>query len=286
MKKSLVFFGTEDFSAPSLRSLIEDGWPIIAVVTRPDSRRGRGQLLSEPAVKKLALEHGLAVLQPKTKQDILAELPEAEAGVLVAYGQIVPQEVIDHFAKGIINLHPSLLPKYRGPAPIEAAILNGDKETGLSLMALSSEMDAGPVFVQEELELTGAETQPQLYERLADLGASLLAKNLPLILTGQLKPKQQDDAAASYTKLVAKQDGLLDTSRPAEELERKVRAFASWPRCRISIGSQEVVVTKARVAAGPTDGELILECSPGYLEILELIVPGRKPVSGKQFLGR
>lgn len=284
MKKSLIFFGTEDFSVASLAALIDSGWPINAVVTKPDSRRGRGRLLAQPAVKKLAEAHGIEVLQPSSPADILQTLPKAEAGVLVAYGKIIPQPIIDLFPGGIINLHPSLLPKYRGPAPIEAVILNAEQQTGVSLMSLSAQMDAGPIYAQQTVPLDGSETQSDLYEKLAGLGAEFLADKLPAILEGSLKAVEQDDRQATYTKLITKQDGLLDTSQPAEVLERQVRAYGAWPRCRLKLNGQEIIVTKAKLASNTEDGDLIIPCQSGFLEILELIVPGQKPVTGRQFL--
>lgn len=284
MSKSLIFFGTEDFSAASLIALIDGGWRIGAVITRPDSRRGRGRLLSQPAVKRIAQAHGIEVFQPESPTDILGNLPDAEAGILVAYGKIIPQSLIDAFPRGIINLHPSLLPKYRGPSPIETAILNGDEQTGITLMSLSAAMDSGPIYAQQEIPLNGQETQPELYDRLAELGAKFLIGKLSSILDGSLKPVEQNDKQATYTKLITTQDGLLDTSRPAEVLERQVRAYAAWPRCRLKLDDQPVIVTKAKLTAGPKDGNLIIPCQPGYLEILELIVPGQKPVTGRQFM--
>src|SRR5665213_119654 len=163
---NLVFFGTENFSAPALEKLIAGGWPVLAAVTKPDARGGRGQKLIVPKVKQIADKHNIPVLQPEKFSEINAKIAELkpELGVLVAYGKIIPQGTIDLFPGGIINVHPSLLPKYRGPAPIEAPILNGDKETGISLMRLSAGMDEGPVYEQKRVALNGDEQRPELYK--------------------------------------------------------------------------------------------------------------------------
>ncbi|HEU5004934.1 MAG TPA: methionyl-tRNA formyltransferase [Candidatus Saccharimonadales bacterium] len=284
--KPLVFFGTESFSAASLKALIDQGWPIGLVVTKPDFKRGRGQKLNEPLAKTVARANSIPVTQPQKLIGIKNELADigADFGVLVAYGKIIPEAIIDLFPGGIVNLHPSLLPKYRGPAPVEAAILGGDKFTGLSLMKLSVEMDAGPVYAQQIYELTGHETQPELYNALAQTGAELLTAKLDDIVGGRLEPIEQDEDQATYTKLLSKNDGLLNFNKPAEQLEREVRAFASWPRSRATILGQEVIVTKTRVVSDKGAGALVLDCQPGFLEVMELIAPSGRAVSGKDFI--
>ena len=169
MSKTIVFFGTEEFSAVSLRRLIDDGFSIPAVITKPDSKKGRGKKMVPSAVKILAEEYKIPVWQPRKLADIVSDIKSLDdpIGVLVSYGKIIPQSVIDLFSPGIVNVHPSLLPKYRGPSPIETAILNGDDKTGISIMQLSADMDAGPVYDQLEVGLDGNETAPQLEEKLA-----------------------------------------------------------------------------------------------------------------------
>jgi methionyl-tRNA formyltransferase len=284
MKKSLVFFGTEQFSVASLEALYRAGYKVACVVTKPDSKRGRGQEISEPPVKALAASRGSRVLQPHKLVEVRDELAGmgAELGVLVAYGKIVPRSIIDLFPLGIINVHPSLLPKYRGPSPIESAILNGDRQTGVSLMRLTAKMDAGPVYAQKTLSLDHP-NRMELYEQLADIGARLLVDNLHLIIEEKLQPRPQNDSQATYTKLISKQDGLLDLSKSAGELERQIRAYAGWPRSRTAVFGSEIIITKARIAAGPEDGGLIIKCGEGYLEILELIAPSGRLMSGDSY---
>jgi methionyl-tRNA formyltransferase len=257
-KSKLVFFGNQKLAtgvqtdAPLQPALTDAGYQIVSSVT--------GDI-----------------------PDDLAD-SEAEAAVLVAYGQIIPQAVIDLFPKGIINIHPSLLPLYRGPTPIEAAILDGAKETGVSLMRLSAKMDAGPVYVQQRLPLTGSETKQELAGQLLRIGQKLLLEHLPAILEGWQTPKPQNDSNASYTKLLKKDDGKIDWQKPADQIERQVRAYAGWPRSQAKIFDKEVIITKARLAKDKKDGKLVIKCQPGYLEVEELIAPSGRTMSGADFI--
>lgn len=284
--KKLVFFGTEDFSATSLHALLEAGYDITAVVTKSDSKSGRGQKLSPPAVKVIAESHGIKILQPKNVASSESELKllKPNLGILVSYGKIIPASVMNLFPLGIVNVHPSLLPVWRGPSPIESAILAGDKLTGVSLMKLTTGMDEGPVFATAELELDGSETSPQLYERLARIGADLLKSSLPAIISGSLQPKAQDDSIASYSRLLKKQDGLIDFHEPSEVIERKIRAYQGFPKARAKVLGHEVVITKAREAKGENDGSLVIKCTSGWLEIQKLVGPSGKTMSGVDFL--
>ena len=289
-KARLVFFGNERLATgvptdvPTLRALIVAGFEIVAVVashTEGVSRNKRGLEIVE-----VAHAYHIPVLIPDKLEDIVEQLVkfDAAAGVLVAYGQIIPQIIIDIFPKGIINIHPSLLPKYRGPTPVETAILDGAAETGVSLMALSAKMDAGPVYLQEKFELDGHETKPELAGKLLRRGGQLLVDNLENILDGQLEPLPQDAAAASYTKMLAKADGRVDFDEPAEVIERKIRAFLGFPRSRATVLDQEIIITKARVAKNHQDGELVVAAKPGFIEIEGLIGPSGRSMSGTDFM--
>jgi methionyl-tRNA formyltransferase len=284
--KPLIFFGTEDFSLPSLKALIDEGWPIKAVVTKPDTRRGRGRVMSSPGAARMAIENKIPVLQPAKLGEIKHEIQQLEVsvGVLVSYGKIIPKDIIDLFSIGIINIHPSLLPQYRGPSPIEAAILNGDSETGVSLMKLTPAMDAGPVYVQQRVQLDGSETKIELYSRLSNLGAGMLIKHLGAITDEKMLPAPQYEAEATYTKLLSKADGVIDWQESAEIIERKIRAYAGYPKTRAELNFKEVIITKARVASNKDDGELVVECGQNsYLEIETLIGPSGKTMSGSDF---
>jgi methionyl-tRNA formyltransferase len=283
----IVFFGTEDFSLTTLTGLIEAGYDIAAVVTKPDSKKGRGQQLASPQVKTLASRFNIPVWQPSKLTDITEDIKSlgTVTGVLVSYGKIVPQSLIDLFTPGIINLHPSLLPKYRGPSPIESVIKNGDQTTGVTIMQLSAEMDAGPVYVAKEHPLHGTETRPELYHALADVGTNLLLETLPQIIDSSLLPIPQDDAHASYCQLLQKTDGLLDPAAlTATQAERLIRAYIGFPKTKLNLLDQLVIITKAHVADQPKT-PLDVTCQDGvYLCIDELIAPSGRRMDAEAFL--
>ena len=286
--KTILFFGTDEFSAVSLRELIARGFAIAAVVTKPDSRKGRGRELQPSVVKQIALEHDIPVWQPLKMSEIADDIKNLEhqpTGVLVSYGKIIPQAIIDLFKPGIVNVHPSLLPKYRGPSPVESAILHGDTETGVSIMQLSAAMDAGPVYKQVVYRLNDTETAPQLEADLARLGAQELVTILPSIMNGSLQPTEQNDAVATYCKLLSKEDSLLNLETlTAEQAERQVRAFLAYPKTKVTIAGHSLVVTKAHIAlSGST--LLDLACADGqFLSIDELIGPSGRAMNAQAFL--
>ncbi|OGL21616.1 methionyl-tRNA formyltransferase [Candidatus Saccharibacteria bacterium RIFCSPHIGHO2_01_FULL_45_15] len=294
----IVFFGTEDFSFLTLKALVQSGYSISAVVTKPDSRQGRGQKLTPPKVKVYAEQHSIDVWQPIKLTAITEKIKAlgSPVGVLVSYGKIIPQSVIDLFTPGIINIHPSLLPVYRGPSPVESAILNGDNQTGVSIMLLSADMDAGPVYVQKPLTLTGNEQIQQLYDSLGQIGIDLLVKHLPSILSCTLLPTAQKAEAATYCHLISKTDGVINWQQSATIIERKVRAYQNWPKTRTKIGSAEVIITSAHVQAkhGAQPGTIetcdeqagILSIATGDgILVLDTIQPvGKKEMPVKAFL--
>lgn len=285
--KTILFFGTEDFSAASLSALIKNGYHVAAVITKPDSLRGRGHKLVEPAVKTIALRHNIPVWQPHKLVDISSKIAALQpvAGVLASYGKIIPQQILDLFTPGIINVHPSLLPKYRGPSPIETAILNGDHETGVSIMKLVAAMDAGPIYTQDKYELTGTETKPELYGHLAEFGSNLLIKVLPDILGGVLEPVAQNETDATYTHMITKENGRLDlTNLTAAMAERQVRAYLGYPKTRLQIGTHEVIVTKSHISE-TGDTILDIQCKDDqFLSVDELIAPSGRLMTKLAFL--
>ena len=283
----IVFFGTEDFSLTALTGLIEAGYDIAAVITKPDSKRGRGQHLTAPSVKVLAQRHNIPVWQPTDLTDIAEDSRALQpvTGVLVSYGKIVPQALINLFTPGIINVHPSLLPKYRGPSPIESAILNADPSTGVSIMQLSRAMDAGPVYAVKNHQLAGSETQAELYHALAVIGTDLLLETLPAILDGSLIPTPQDANQVSYCPLLLKADGLLIPEKfTADEAARRVRAYLNYPKARITHGDTSLIITKAHVA--PTKNTpLDIQFKDGaFLVIDELVSPHGRRMSADAYL--
>lgn len=286
--KTIVFFGTDDFSLEVLRSLVAFGYNIVAVVTKPDSKSGRGQSLVAPSVKKFAVENNIAVWQPTKVSDIdnnVKSIGTNPAGVLVSFGKIIPESIINLFNPGIINVHPSLLPKYRGPSPIETAIQNGDKQTGVSIMKLTAGMDAGPVYGQIIHDLSGTETSPELYKTLAQAGAAVLLALLPGIFDGSLQPTPQDDTQATYCKLIDKSETWLKPDEiTATAAERLVRAHLSFPKTKINIYGHQIVILKAHVSE-TYETPLDILCQDGkYLSIDELIAPSGRMMSSKNFI--
>lgn len=290
--KTIVFFGTDEFSAASLRELIAKGFTIGAVVTKPDSRKGRGRELTKPIVKEIAEANNIPVWQPMDVRTIAEHIQkltsrggEKPIGVLVSYGKIIPQSIIDLFSPGIINVHPSLLPLYRGPSPIESAILHGDSETGVTIMQLTAAMDAGPIYSQITVPLIDVETAPDLEVQLGELGAQELSLTLPAIMNGTVQPTPQNDELATYCKLLSKDESMLDTAKlSAEQAERHVRAYLAFPKTKTTIAGHTIVITKAHVsnaALSPLD----IECVDGrFLSIEELIGPSGKAMNAQGFI--
>jgi len=285
--KTIVFFGTDEFSAISLRELIAKGFTIAAVVTKPDSRKGRGRELSKSIIKEIAEAHNIPVWQPVKVTEIADEVKKIDEpiGVLVSYGKIIPQSIIDLFTPGIVNVHPSLLPLYRGPSPVESAILHGDTETGVTIMQLSAAMDAGPMYSQVTVPLTDTETAPELEAQLGELGAQQLSTILPAIINGSLQPTPQNDDVATYCKLLSKEESLLDTTTlTAEQAERHVRAYIAFPKTKVTVAGHLIVITKAHVST-TAHSPLDIACADGqYLSIDELVGPSGKSMNAKAFL--
>ncbi len=295
MQSPIIFFGTEEFSAASLQALIDAQFTIAAVVTKPDTKKGRGQTLIPPTVKVIAEQYNIPVWQPPHLQDITKDIIALQpvAGVLVSFGKIIPQAMIDLFTPGIINVHPSHLPLYRGPSPIESAILNGDSSTGVSIMQLSAKMDAGPVYYFAPYLLQGDETQAGLYATLAEYGAEVLVTNLPAILSGELRPVPQDEAAATYCQLLKKTDSLLSWEAPVSAIERHIRAYNVWPGSRADLNGHEVIITAAHSSTIDrpllpgqlsTEDGLLVGTATTPLEITSLKPVGKKEMSAREFI--
>jgi methionyl-tRNA formyltransferase len=244
VRPRIIFFGTPQFAVPSLQALLDDDYNVAAVVTAPDRPAGRGQLVRQSPVAELAAERQLLVLQPKRlrEPEIVSTLRGlgAAVGVLVAYGQLVPPAAIELFAHGIVNVHPSLLPRHRGSSPIQGALLAGDSTTGVSLMLLDDQMDHGPILAQEAYPVAPEDTTATLLGPLADLGAGLLVRTLPHYIAGDVRPQPQDHEIATYTRIVTVADGIVDWSLPADELVRRWRAYQPWPGLSTSWGLKRV----------------------------------------------
>lgn len=295
MKKKLIFFGTEDFSTPFLNALIEGGYEVACVVTKPDAARGRSSDPVKPEVKTVAEQHDIRVLQPENLNKLADSLSDigAEAGVLASYGRIIPSNLLKLFPVGIINVHPSDLPRHRGPSPLEQTILDGDKQTAVSLMKLVKEMDAGPVYAKVELNVPSKIFKADLKQLLIEAGVSLMLDKLPAILSRQLKPAPQDDSEATYTKLIKKNNGQIDWSRSAKELERQIRAYQGWPGSFTELFDVRITILEANTSsksgeAGEhfisSSGLLSVYCGQGALELISVQPAGKKPMSSADFI--
>lgn len=358
----IIFFGTSAFAIPILQKLIDENYDIISVVTQPDKPVGRKQVLTPPPVKVLAQKNNLAVFQPVSlyapieiqfpnlkykipgqprifsgqchSNNILNEdliisecSMDSVAGknlliITASYGKIIPKHILDIPQYGALNIHPSLLPKYRGPSPIQYAILNGDNETGVTIMLMDEKMDNGPILSQEKISLLkgdilGCRLRYQvLHDKLSQLGAELLIKTIPKWISGEIKPIPQDVSGTrhclvpEYTKILTKEDGKIDWKKSAIEIERQIRAFTPWPGCWTiwNIGGKEKrvkildavliegVMSISRVQTGgikqfrpgqiitTANKKMTVVCGIGHLEILKLQQEGKKEMSGEEFL--
>jgi len=227
----IVFMGTPEFGALILEGLLKNNyWPEL-VITSPDKPSGRKQVITPPPVKIMAQRYGLRVIQPKRIKEAKEEIESIEPDLIIvaAYSQIIPQEVLDIPKRGALCVHPSLLPKHRGPSPIQSAILKGEKETGVTVILMDAKIDHGPIVAQKKTIIGPNETGSQLHERLGYLGAELLIDTIPDWLAGNIQLRRQDEKRASYTKIIKKEDGLIDWKKSAKEIERQIRAFDPWP---------------------------------------------------------
>lgn len=301
----VIFAGTPEFARASLSALVESGVIPVTVLTQPDRPAGRGKHLTASPVKRYAEERGISVMQPATLRDdhVVAELQALEPDVMIvaAYGLILPQNVLDIPARGCINVHASLLPRWRGAAPVQAVILAGDKTTGISLMSMTAGLDCGPVFVSGQIEIADDETAGSLHDRLAKLGGDMLVANLDDILEDRVNAVPQDDAAASYAGKISTQDAQLEWSRSASELERQVRAYNPVPgafffapvddteagnplriKCWRAKTIEAVDAAPGTVVVSGPEG-VVVACASGALCLLELQLPGKRRVPAREF---
>ena len=292
----VVFMGSPEFALPSFRRLAE-AYSVVGVVTQPDKPAGRGRLLTSPPVKILAGELGVPVIQPHrlSEPDAIQQLQlwEPDLIIVAAFGQILRPVVLDLPRFGCINIHASLLPRWRGAAPIQAAILNGDESTGISIMLMDPGVDTGSVLSQASISITRDDTAGSLGAKLSKLGSELLMNILPGYLDGTLQPQPQDNTLATYAPMIKKEDGLLDFNQPAAELERKIRAFNPWPGAYTFWKDQVLKLHRTHVVNGPSDkaGKMIIyQALPaittqyGILVIDELQPAGKQILQGKAFL--
>lgn len=289
--------GTPDFAVPSLKALKEAGYQIPLVITQPDRPAGRGKRLKPPPVKVEAQKLGLKVLQPEKVKDneelkeVLKEL-SPDLIVVAAYGKILPQWLLELPKYGVINVHASLLPKYRGASPIQAALLNGERETGVTIMKVIPELDAGDILSQRVVEIGQEDDAQTLHDKLAKVGAELLVETIPKFIRGEIEPRPQEASKATYCPKITKEMGRIDWERGAKEIFNMVRAFTPWPGAFTYYKGKMVKLTKVR----PTEGEgkpgeiieagkrLVVATGKGAVEVLKIKPEGRKEISGEEFV--
>ncbi|NLJ89512.1 MAG: methionyl-tRNA formyltransferase [Clostridiales bacterium] len=302
---NIIFMGTPDLAATVFEKLIESDHNILAAVTQPDRPVGRGKKIKYSPVKELALEHNIPVLQPikAREEDFIKELENYNPDLIVvaAYGQILPESILNLPKYGCINVHTSLLPKYRGASPIQWAIMNGDEKTGVTIMHMEASLDTGDIIIQEEVIIDKKETAATLHDKLAICGGNLLLEAIKLLEEGRAPRIKQDDSKATYVKTIDKSEGSIDFSEPAQVIERKIRGLNPWPSAYTFLKGQNLKVWEAQVLredearlsskeAIPgqiidvSDKGLIVKTGDGYLNLLEIQLAGKKRMKVADFL--
>jgi methionyl-tRNA formyltransferase len=293
----LAFLGTSEFAVPALKALVEAGHDVVAVYTRAPKPAGRGQQERPTPVHALALSLGLAVRTPKglrSEQEAAAfKALDLDAAVVVSFGHILPKAFLDAPVLGCINIHGSLLPRWRGAAPIHRAILAGDAETGVTIMRMDEGLDTGPMLLAERTPISAADTAETVHDRLAELGGRLIVSTLDALVARTIEPVPQPDDGVTYAHKLGKEEGALDWRRPAAELERKVRAFHPWPGTWFDVEGERIKVLGAALAlaAGAPgtvsigrDGFPVIACGVGGLKLLKLQRAGKSAQAADAFL--
>jgi len=289
--------GTPEFAVPGLRALLADpDFSVIAVFTQPDRAAGRGQAISQSPIKRLAEEYGLKIFQPAKIKESLAVVEELAPDliVVIAYGQIIPLKMLELAPYGGVNVHASLLPRYRGAACLAAAIKNGDGRTGITIMKMEAGLDTGPIIRQSVMELRGDETLPELHDQLALRGAEILPATLKEYLAGELEAQPQKEEEASYVPTLKKEDGRINWQRPAEDIERLVRAYNPWPGTYATANGEIIKIIAVDHAIIPENGrrpgevfvhqkKLAVQCGQDSLLILKLQASGKKILASEDF---
>jgi len=291
----IVFMGTPAFAVQTLEALIRE-YEVIGVVTQPDRPAGRNQQVQMSPVKQIALNHQIPVFQPEKirRPEAISDLKQWQADVYVvaAFGQILPQSVLDIPPHGSINVHASLLPRWRGAAPIQAAIRTGDKKTGVTIMKMDAGLDTGPMVLQRSIAITEDETGATLHDKLAKLGADLLLEALPDFLSGKILPQPQPQVGMTYAPMVKKEEGNIDWSRPAVEIERLIRAFTPWPGTYSSWKNQPIKILGGKAISGEEKQGVIIKTTTGIavgtgtglLKLVTVQLAGRKAMSVEEFI--
>ncbi|WP_456396074.1 methionyl-tRNA formyltransferase [Desulfurobacterium sp.] len=297
---NIVFMGTPDFAVPPLKKLLEnDAFKVSLVVTQPDKPAGRGRKLRPPPVKLVADRYGIPVVQPEKvrgNEELFEKLRKIAPDFIVvaAYGKILPEELLRIPKVAPVNIHASLLPKYRGASPIQSVLLNGEKKTGVTIMKITEKLDSGDIYIQEETSITIDDTAQTLHDRLSVMGGNLLVKALPLIASGKLKPVPQNDSEATYCFQIRKEDGKIDWRDTAENIFNKVRAFTPWPSAFTHFNGKKLIkITKALPVKGQGKPGVVVDIDKdGFyvgtgkdlLKVLRVKPEGRKEMNADDFV--
>jgi len=305
MQLKIIFMGTPEFGAIILEGLIKANFKPILVVTAPDKPVGRKQIitgeLTPPPVKISAQKYNIPVLQPKELKAISYKLKamKPELIIVAAYGQILPKEILEIPKYGCLNVHPSLLPRWRGASPIQYTILNGDKETGVTIILMTEKVDEGDVIAISKFQITNPKiTYPELLKESAHKGVNLLCETIPEWVNNEIKPKPQNGLRATYTKILKKEDGKIDWKKPAEYIERQIRTFCPWPGSFCFLDEKQIKILKADVLKQTKNGpfgvpgktflapndKIAVQTGKDFLVIEKLQLEGRKPMSSEEFL--
>lgn len=295
----IIFMGTPDFSVPCLEALIKSDNEVVGVFTQPDKPKGRGYELTSPPVKQCALNNNLPVFQPTSMRngealEIINSL-NADLIIVVAYGKILPQEILDSVKYGCINIHASLLPKLRGAAPIQWSILNGEAETGVTSMQMDVGLDTGDMLIKKAIKITENITAEELFDRLSKMGAEVLLETIDALKNGELKPEKQDDSLSNYAPIITKELCPIDFTKSAIEVHNKVRGLYSWPIATTIINGKKFKIHKSRIleeifSGNPgevvdNNNRLVIMCGDGKcVEILEIQAEGKKKMDAQSFL--
>jgi methionyl-tRNA formyltransferase len=295
----IAFFGTPEFAVPSLRALIASRHPVVGVVTQPDRPRGRGQRVSDSPVKQVAYEHNLDLLQPDRLRDdkFVSHFAQwaPDLGIVAAYGKLITDDLLRIPRHGMINVHASLLPKYRGAAPVHRAIMNGDTETGITIMRVVKALDAGAMFAKSKRAIGPDETSAEVERDLALLGAPLLMRVVEEIAAGSAHEDPQDDSTSTYASRLTKEEGLMDWTLPASSLHNRVRGLYPWPHAYTYLEGARLIVLKTRVddrpameppgtIVGVSRDEIEVSTGGGRLTLLNVQPEGRRPMHVRDFL--
>ncbi len=292
----IVFMGTPDFAVPSLQTLLDRGHEVVGVFTQPDKPQGRKQILTPPPVKELALRYGIPVYQPVKMRDgtvaaLLREL-SPQLVVVVAYGRLLPKEVLEIPSMGCVNLHGSLLPKYRGAGPIQWAVINDEAVTGVTTMYMGEELDAGDMLLKEETPIGENETAGELFDRLSGIGARLLAETIEELEKGTVVPKPQDPSQVSYAPMLDKKMAWVDFTQPARKVHKLICGLSPWPSALCGLDGKTLKLHRSVCVEGYRgepgtildDQRMIVACGQGAIELLEVQLEGAKRMSAAEFM--